>query len=128
MVQDPEGANSGSPSGVSNVLSGVMVQDPEGANPGSPSGVSDLLSGVLVQDPAPANGIGGAADYLNGQNGSPGAALPTSANWLTEAAQNGSAPTNGAAQVSGNSGPGSNPAPMVTADNLQNLLHSGSHG
>jgi hypothetical protein len=126
MVQDPEGANPGSPSGVGNLLSGVLVQDPEGANPGSPSGDSNVLSGMFMQNPAPPNGIGGAADYLNGQNGSPGAALPTSASWLTEGAQSGSPPTNGAAQVPGNSGPGSNPASIVTADNLQNLLHSGS--
>jgi hypothetical protein len=77
---------------------------------------------------------GGVADYLNncGNNGSAAGFMlnsnGVSANWLTEGAQNGSTPTNGAAQVPGNSGVGSDSAPIVTADNLQNLLHSGGNG
>jgi hypothetical protein len=79
-------------------------------------------------NPAAPNGLGGAADFLNNQSASQSGASPTSASWLTEGAQSGSMPTNGAAQVSGNSGISSNPSPIVTADNLQNFLHSGSSG
>jgi len=79
-------------------------------------------------NPAAPNGFGGAADFLKNQSGSQSGASLTQASWLTEGAQNGSTTTNGAAQVPSNFGPGSNPAPIVTADNLQNLLHSGSGG
>jgi len=51
-----------------------------------------------------------------------------SASWLTEGADNGSMPTNTAAQVPGTSGLRGNPATIVTADNLQNLMHSISSG
>ena len=124
FAQDTAASNGGSPNGDGNVLSGVFAKDPAAPNSGSPSGDSNMFAGIFVQDPASLNGIGGAADFINGQSGSPDATLPTSASWLTEGAQNGSTPTNGAAQIPSNSGLGSNPASMVTADNLQNLLHS----
>jgi hypothetical protein len=128
VTQDPAAPNGGSPSGDSNVLSGLFAQDPAAPSSGLLSGDSNVVSGLFMQDPASPNGIGGAADFINGQGGSPNAALPTSASWLTEGAYYGSTPTNGAAQVPGNSGLGSNPASIVTADNLQNLLHSGGSG
>jgi hypothetical protein len=102
-----------------------------GASGATDSGTQD--SGGSAQymlgslNPAATNGFGGAADFLNNQNGSQNGASLTPASWLTENAQNCSTPTNGAAQVPGNSGFGSNPAPIVTADNLQHLLHSGSN-
>ena len=86
FAQDPAAPNGGSPSGDSNVLSGLFAQDPAAPNGGSPSGDSNVLSGLFAQDPASPNGIGGAADFINGQSGSPDAALPTSASWLTEGA------------------------------------------
>jgi len=89
-------------------------------------GSSQYTLGSL--NPAAPNGLGGAADFLNNHSGSQSGASLTSASWLTENAQNCSTPTNGAAQVPSTSGFGSNPAPIVTADTLQNLLHSGSNG
>jgi hypothetical protein len=78
------------------------------------------------QNPAAPNGFGGAADFLNNQSGAQGGASLTPASWLTEGARNCSTPTNGAAQVPGTSGFSNNPTPIVTADNLQNMLHLGS--
>jgi hypothetical protein len=90
------------------------------------SGSAQYTFGSL--NPAAPNGFGGAADFLNNQSGSQNGASLTQASWLTEGAQNCSTPTNGAAQVPSTSGFGSNSQPIVTADNLQNLLHSGRSG
>jgi hypothetical protein len=96
-------------------VQGLSIFDPGTSGGHSVAGVS--MSGLSIFDPATPN-----ASNISGVT------LGTSANWLMEGAQNGSTPTNGAAQVPGTSGYGGNPAPIVTADNLQNLLHSGRSG
>jgi hypothetical protein len=120
--------------GNSDALSGVMMFDPVassgGAVPGvtmfdSPASSGGALMGVSMFDPVASNGgASSAANALDFSSQNEGNA----ASWLTEGAQNSWTPTNGAAQVPGASGLCSNPASIVTADNLQNLLHSGSSG
>ena len=80
-----------------------VLSTPNSAAPngGSPSSDSNMLPSLFMQESATATSVSGAADFVNNQNGSLGAVLPTSASWLTEGAQNGSTPTNGAAQVPG---------------------------
>ena len=86
----------------------------------SPSASPNLPIGVWEATHYAGNG--------NNNNGAAGSFVENaggiSASWLTDGTRNGSMPTNGAAQVPSNFGPGNNPAPIVTADNLQNLLHS----
>jgi len=131
-VWDAVGPANNSPPSVSDI----------GSNPPGAISWHDAISSAALDHGSPSNGQvplttsgGGVADYLN--NGSNnGGSVPEfvpnsggiSANWLTEGAQNDGAPTSGAAQVPGSSGLGSNPATIVAADTLQNLLHSGSNG
>jgi hypothetical protein len=81
-----------------------------------------------------ASSAGGVADYLNEgrDNGSVAGLASTadriSASWQTEGAQNGGAPIYGAAQVPDTFGLDPNSTSIVTAANLQNLLHSGGNG